>query len=104
MSAGTLLARYEEVKGASQLESPDERVNKISEAIGPDNDISGRIGRKQKLHQLLEKQDWTHLDEQQKSEIFELILNHAHLFIVDKTELGLIKQTSTHHGQRFESV
>ncbi len=97
MSAGTLLARYEEVKGASEIESPDEHVNKISETLGSDNDnINGRMGRKQKLHQLLEKQDWTHLNEQQKSEVFELILSHAHLFIVDKTELELFKQKPTH--------
>ncbi len=97
LSVGTLLARYEEVKGASEIKSRYERVNKISEALGPDNDnINERMGHKQKLHQLLEKQDWTHLNEQQKSKIFDLILNHLHLLIIDKAKLGLIKQKSAH--------
>lgn len=98
LRAGTLLTKSEWVEEQDiEVEDTNRLVNKISEAMGPENDnVTGQLSRAQKLNRLLEKQDWSHLDEKQKSEMFEIVLCHANLFVVDKKELRLIKQKPAH--------
>ncbi len=67
--------------------------------MGPENDLVGSVSR-EKLTQLIHEKDWSHLGQEQRKQVETLIKNHSKLFIVDKTELGLIKKApaSTHTG------
>ena len=65
--------------------------------MGPENDHSKKPGTHiNKLSHLLDEEDWSHLDGSQKEDIYDLVLNHAQLFIVDKKELGLINRNPVH--------
>ncbi|MPC64769.1 hypothetical protein E2C01_058890 [Portunus trituberculatus] len=95
---GTLLARYE-VLEEQELESATEQgdVRKVCKAMGPNNDhVSGSINRRDKLHKLMEKKDWSHLSEDEQSTIGHLIQKHNDLFIVEKGKLGLINKEPAH--------
>ncbi len=54
------------------------------------------MSREEKLKQPIHQKDWSHLSLEQKKEVEALIKNHSKVFIVDKTELGLIKQAPAH--------
>lgn len=71
--AGTLLARYE-VLDDDQVEEEEEPsvLQKVTEAIEPESDhVKGTLSRFEKLKTLLEKQDWSHLDETQKNDLLD---------------------------------
>ncbi len=95
--AGTMVAAYQ-VIGDEQLEMVGEnQVRLITEAMGPENDrVQGKGSRKEKLQTLIKQKDWTHLNEEQKVSVIELIKQYSNLFIVEKGELGLIQQAPAH--------
>ncbi len=69
----------------------------ITEALGPENDgVEGQQSRKEILKILLDKLEWSYLNESQKDQLVELVLQHNELFIVDKGELGIIKHKPAH--------
>ncbi len=72
-------------------------MRKIEEAIGPEYDeVKGTISRKEKLRTLLAQKDWSHLSEEQRQAVEELVEKHDDLFIVERGELGLINQEPAH--------
>ncbi len=45
----------------------DGRVSRITEAMGPDNHlVGGSMSRREKLQQLVEQKDWSHLSQEQR--------------------------------------
>lgn len=96
---GVLLAHYDVIT-CQNIEVPESAgcfKTRIGDAIGPDNDVVlGNTSRLDKLRQLLLQRDWTHLDLEQRDKLFELVLAHDSLFIVDKGELGLLQTTPAH--------
>ena len=93
---GILLAQYEVVND-TEIENPSEAgclKTTIGDSIGPNNDvIVGNLSRQEKLQQILDNRDWTHLTPNQKEELFKIVLAHDPVFIVDKGELGLLQTT-----------
>ena len=101
INAGTIMGRYEVIKEEdielTQHPVEDAKVNTIREDMGPQIDqVKGSMNREKKLMALIEKKDWSHLNQVQKNETHELILKHKELFMVDKNELGLIQQEPAH--------
>ncbi len=93
LHAGTLLARYEVVESTQLEKVVDGRVSRITEAMGPDNDlVEGSMSRREKLQQLIEQKDWSHLSQEQREQIERLVMKYEELFIVEKGEIGLIQQ------------
>ncbi len=65
--------------------------------MGPDNDfVKGNMSRREKLQQLMEQKDWSHLSQEQRGQVERIIEEHDRLFIVEKRELGLIQQAPAH--------
>ena len=81
----------------TKIENPSEAgclKTTIGDSIGPNNDvIVGNLSRQEKLQQILDNRDWTHLTPNQKEELFKIVLAHDPVFIVDKGELGLLQTT-----------
>ncbi len=97
LHAGTLLAKYEAVEQTQLEEAGDGRITRIMEAMGPDNDfVRGSMSCMEKLQQLLEQKDWSHLSQEQREQVERLIVEHEESFIVEKGELGLIQQAPAH--------
>ncbi len=97
LHAGTLLARYEVVESTQIEEVVDRRVSRITEAMGLDNDeVGGSASRREKLQQLLEQKDWSHLNQEQRGQLGNLVMEYEELFIVEKGELSLIQQPPAH--------
>lgn len=95
---GVFLARYE-IINSNLEEFPEAKCLKttISESMGPENDaVPGKMSRGDKLNTILSERDWTHLDEEQKQKLFQIIRRHELLFMVDKNELGLITAPPAH--------
>ncbi len=100
LHAGTLLARYEVIGQAQLEETETKRVGRITEAMGPENDlVEGSVSREEKLTQLVNQKDWSHLSLEQREQVEMLIKNHSKLFIVGKAELGFIRQAPAHTGR-----
>ncbi len=58
LHAGAVLPKYEVVEPTQLEEVGDGRVSRITEAMGPDNDlIGGSMSRTEKLQQLMEQKD-----------------------------------------------
>ncbi len=95
--AGTLLARYDVVEPTQLEEVVDSKVSRITEAMGPDNYlVEGSKSRREKLQQLIEEKDLSHLNQEQREQVGKLVMEYEELFIVEKGELGLIQQPSAH--------
>ncbi len=85
LHAGTLLARYELAEPTQLEEVVDSKVSGITEAMGPDNDlVEGSKSRREKLQQLLEQKDWSHLNQEQRELVKKLVMEYEELFIVEK--------------------
>ncbi len=65
--------------------------------MGPDNDlVEGSRSRREKLQQLIERKDWSHLNQEQREQVERLVMKYEELFIVEKGELGLVQQSPAH--------
>ncbi len=97
LHAGKLLARYEVIEPTQFEEVVDGRVSRITEAMGPDNDlVEGNMSRRDKLQQLIEQKDRSHLSQEQREQVERLVMKYEVLFIAEKGELGLIQQSPPH--------
>ncbi len=77
LHAETFLARYEVVEPTQVEEGVDRRVNPITEAMGPDNDeVGGSASRREKLQQLLEQKDWSYLNQEQREQLGNLLMEY----------------------------
>ncbi len=82
LHAGTLLAKYEVVEQTQLEEAGDGRVSRITEAMGPDNDVVvSSMSRREKLQQ---QKDWSQLSQEQREQVERLVMKHEELFIVEK--------------------
>ena len=96
---GILLADYEVMteNNLTTLEEASCLKTTIRDAIGPENDVMlDDRPRQEKLQQILQSRDWSHLEPEQKDKLFHLVLNHDPLFIVEKNELGSLQTTPAH--------
>ncbi len=85
LHAGTLLARYEVVEPTQFEKVVDSNVSRITEAMGPDNDlVEGSKSCREKLQQLIEQKDWSHLSQKQREQVEKLVMEYEELFIVEK--------------------
>ncbi len=85
LHAGTLLARYEVVEPTQLEEVVDSKVSSITEGMGPYNDlVEGSKSRREKLQQLIEQKDWSHLNQEQREQVEKLVMEYEELFIVEK--------------------
>ncbi len=70
-----------------------QRQHDITETICPDNDlVVGSKGRREELQQLIEQNNWSHLNQKQREQVEKRVRDYEELFIVEKGELGLIRQ------------
>ncbi len=78
LHAGTLLAKYELVEPTQLEEVGDSRVSRITEAMGPDNDlVGGSMSRREKLQQLMEQKDWSHVSQERRGQVERLVMKHG---------------------------
>lgn len=69
----------------------------IQNELVPYSDQSPRVGsREERLQQLLEQKDWSHLPQKQKQKLFSLLKKHHELFILHPDELGLVEGEPAH--------
>ncbi len=99
LHAGTLLARYEVVEPNQLEEVVDGRVSRITKAMGPDNDlVKGSKSRREKLQQLIEQKDWSHLNQEQREKVERLVMKCEGLFIVETRSNTAV--TGSHTSRR----
>ncbi len=93
--AGTILGS---VEMAELIPSPQVNANnQIHNDLLPHNDQVKHPGtRIQRLGELIKSQKWQHLTTQKRAHLRQLILQHGPFFILDDTELGLIKDSPAH--------
>ncbi len=78
MKTGTYLGNYERAG-----EVGDQVRTVIENDLLPHADQPGEEGdRKNKIKELLEKQDWSHLTEEDRQKLFKLITQHNEAFIL----------------------
>ncbi len=89
---GTCLGRYEEAEDVT------ERVNTtIHNDLLPHADKSEIEGdREGKIRELLTRQDWSHLTENEREDLLKIITKHNEAFILEKGELGKIQGPPVH--------
>ncbi len=89
---GTCLGNYEKAKEVA------EKVHTIIQNdLLPHADQPGVEGdREEKIIEMLEKQDWSHLTEEDRQNLFTLITKHNEAFILEKGELGKIQGPPVH--------
>ncbi len=89
---GTCLGNYEKAKEVA------EKVRIIIENdLLPHADQPGVEGdREGKIRELLDKQNWSHLTEEDRQNLFTLITKHHGAFILEKGELGKIQGPPVH--------
>lgn len=95
---GTLLCTFEKLSSPTIKAINNQKQNPTSLEIHndllPHNDQTGgqkTKSRPQRLEELIGQQKWSHLSKEQRKTLKATILEHHDLFIVDKTELGLMK-------------
>ena len=95
---GTLLCTFEKLSSPTIKVINNQQQNPTSLEIHndllPHNDQTGgqkSKGRPQRLEELIGQQKWSHLSKKQRETLKTTILEHHDLFIVDKTELGLME-------------
>ncbi len=89
---GTCLGNYERVE-----EVADKVEAVIQNELLPHADHPGKGGdREGKVKELLEKEDWSHLTEEDRQDLFKLITKHNEAFILEKGELGQIQGPPVH--------
>ncbi len=87
MRTGTCVGSYEKVEGV------EERVHTvIQNDLLPHADRADEGGNRE----LLKKEDWSHLTEEDCNSLFNLVTRHIEVFILDKRELGKIQGPPAH--------
>ncbi len=94
---GTFLGTFESLnfETVKAIHTPPERPSLvIHNYLLPKNDdvpTKENSSRTKRLTELIRKQKWTHLTCEQKADLKSAILDNHELFILDKSELGLMK-------------
>ncbi len=97
---GTLLGTFESLnfETVNAIQTPSERPPlEIRNDLLPKNDQvqpKENSSRTERLTELIRQQQWNHLTREQKAQLKSAILDNHELFILDKSELGLIKGPS----------
>ncbi len=69
----------------------------IQNGLLPHTDQPGEGGdRESKIQELLEKEDWSHLTEEDRQNLFKLITKHNEVFMLKKGELGKVQGPPVH--------
>ncbi len=95
---GTLLGTFESLSFeiVNIIQAPSERPPlEIHNYLQPKNDevqTKENSIRTERLTELIRQQKWNHLTHEQKAELKSAILDSHELFILDKSELGLMKR------------
>ncbi len=92
LKIGTCVGRYEKV------EKVEEKVHTvIQNDLLPYSDGADEGGnRETKIRELLEKEDWSHLPEEDRNNLYSLLTNHNEVLILDNRELGKIQGPPAH--------
>ncbi len=94
---GTLLGRFESLnfQTVNAIQTSSERpLLEIHNDLLPKNNQmppKENSSRTEHLIELIRQQQWNHLTREQKAELKSAILDNHELFILDKSELGLMK-------------
>ena len=87
--AGTLLGAYENLPGETETINT---VKQMHNDLLPSVDQTQSVGtRTERLEEIIKQQNWKHLTTGQMEELKSTILTHNELFILDKSELGLME-------------
>ncbi len=80
------------------MEGVEERVlTVIQNDLLPHADRADEGGnRETKIRELLKKEDWSHLPEEDRNSLFNLVTRHNEVFILYKRELGKIQGPPAH--------
>ncbi len=80
------------------MEGVEERVHTvIQKDVLPHADRADEGGnRETKIGELLKKEDWSHLTEEDRNRLCNLVTRHNEVFILDKRELGQIQGPPAH--------
>ncbi len=80
------------------MEGVDERVHTvIQNDLLPYTDRADEGGKREtKIRELLKKEDWSHLTEEDRNNLFNLVTRHNEAFMLDKRESGKIQGPPAH--------
>lgn len=97
---GTLLGKYVKIDEESLISPvlPCRKVEIKNELIPESIRVESEQGRtrEEKLENLISKQDWSHLDQEQQVQLRNLIIANHPIFILESTELGKFKGVQGH--------
>ncbi len=94
---GTLLGTFESFnfETVNAIHTPSERppLEIHNDLVLKNDDVQTKenSSRTERLMELIRQQEWNHLTHEQKTELKAAILDNHELFILDKSELGLMK-------------
>lgn len=97
LKTGTVVAKYDTYLGVVENSATPVRHTQIENELEPQGDSVPEGGtRKERLQSLVEQQPWSHLAEEHRRQLSEIVLSHEQLFILDKKEIGTISGEPAH--------
>ena len=97
LKPGVILGTYEPYEDTVEEPYDMVRHNRISNEIIPtaQEKLPGAT-REERLKHLLQLQKWSHLDESVRQSLYDLVMEHEKLIVVDETDLGTMEGDLAH--------
>lgn len=97
---GTLVGTYNKIdeKDITSITPTCRKIEIKNDLIPESMNVDSGQGctREEKLENLITQQDWSHLDNEQQSQLKNIIMQNQEVFILDKNELGKFKDVQGH--------